>query len=210
MTPRPAPLHLPSIRTLLLRIHRDLFKVDKFVRSWTPRDALSTVEILILILEDRRFFEHRGVDWRSCVRELFRAITWQRFGGASTIDMQFVRTATGFSERTLRRKIYELLLASLVQYRYSKIEILRAYLGCAFFGSHLYGIDSASRAMFDKAPQDLELNEAAEVASLLVYPRPLIPTAPWRLKVSRRADYAKALFPRLEQRFKKLPSWEEF
>jgi monofunctional glycosyltransferase len=210
MKPRVTTVHLPSVRRTVLRIHRDLFRIDKFVRYYTPRHGLELAEVLILILEDRRFFGHLGIDWRSSVREIVRALTGRRHGGASTIDMQFVRTATGFSEKTLTRKLYEMLLATLIQYRYQKIEILRSYLSCAFFGSHLYGINEASRSVFNKRPNELDLDEAAEIAAMLVYPKPLVPTERWRLNVNRRANYAKTLYPRLEQSFNKLPSWEEF
>jgi membrane peptidoglycan carboxypeptidase len=91
-------------------------------------DPLTDFEILVLILEDRRYFEHHGIDIRSSIREIRRAVTLHRYGGASTIDMQFVRTATDYRQKTLRRKLYEMLLAWIIQYRYNKFEILRSYL----------------------------------------------------------------------------------
>jgi membrane peptidoglycan carboxypeptidase len=209
MRTRVTSLQLPSLRRSLLRVHQDLFVIDEKVPYYTPEHPLSLVEIFVLILEDRRFFRHRGVDWRSCVREVVRAILGQRYGGASTIDMQFVRTATGFRERTISRKLHEILLAILIQYRYSKREILRSYLSCAFFGSHLYGIEHACLAVYGKRSDDLTENEAADIAAMLVYPRPLSGSVTWRLNVSRRANYAKRLRPSLEKRFQKLPGWEE-
>jgi membrane peptidoglycan carboxypeptidase len=166
------------------------------------------VEKMILISEDRRFFRHNGVDYRACLRELLRALTFRKFGGASTIDMQFVRTATGYYENNFRRKIYEMLLAWLIQHRFTKIEILRYYLNIAFFGSHTYGIERASWLMFSKWPSDLNLQEAAVIAAMLIYPRPRRPSEEWAKHVARRSQYILSVYPRFEQRFQKLPSWE--
>lgn len=207
---RPDSARIPTIRRALIRLHTDLFAIDKKVPWWISSDPLAPVEKMILILEDRRFFLHSGLDWRSGLRELLRAITVQPHGGASTIDMQLVRTATGFREKTVRRKAYEILLAMLIQYRYNKLQILRSYYGCAFFGSHLYGIEKICRQIYSKEPSDLSIDEAAEVAAMLVFPRPLLPTPEWRAKLTRRANYARALYPRFEKSFDKLPSWKMF
>jgi membrane peptidoglycan carboxypeptidase len=194
-----------SLRRILIQIHLDLFKIDRKILYAPLPEPLTDFEILVLILEDRRFFKHYGIDLRSVVRELVRALTFQRFGGASTIDMQLVRTATGYRQPTLRRKLYEMLLAWIIQYRYNKFEILRSYLECAFYGSHLIGVFSTTRDVFGVWPFELSFDQSAELAAMLVYPRPLEPTARWRANVSRRAEYAKRLYPRLKQGFQQLP-----
>jgi membrane peptidoglycan carboxypeptidase len=152
MVTRTSPFRLPFPRRLLIRLHHDLFRIQArgtgYV-SW-PLE-LSNVEKMILVSEDRRFFRHNGIDYRACLREIFKAITFRKFGGASTIDMQFIRTATGHYDRNIRRKIYEMMLAFIIQHKFTKIEILRYYLRIAFFGSHLHGIESASRQMFSKS-----------------------------------------------------------
>lgn len=209
MVAKTSPFRIPFPRRFLIRIHQDLFRIEKYAKSYVfyPRDLI-LVEKMVLISEDRRFFRHNGVDYISCLRELFKAITLRRFGGASTIDMQFVRMATGYYEMSMRRKLYEMLLAWLIQFRYSKIEILRFYLRHAFFGSRIYGMSAASRIMFSKYPDYLSEREAAEVAAMLVYPRPRRPTEEWSRKIARRSNYIISLFPRLEKRFEKLPSWD--
>jgi membrane peptidoglycan carboxypeptidase len=170
---------------------------------------LSKFEVAVLILEDRRFFSHWGVDPVAVVREIARAATFRKHGGASTVDMQLVRTATGYKERRLSRKLYESLLATLIQFRYSKPRILRSYLASAFFGSHLIGAETASLKLFGRFPDDLPIEESALLAAMLVYPKPTLPTDNWLVKIRRRANYAQRLYPRYEQRFKKLPRWEE-
>jgi monofunctional glycosyltransferase len=174
MVIRTSPFRVPFPRRVLLRIHKDLFRIENsYAGSIDLQSKLSLVEIIILVSEDRRFFRHNGVDYKACARELFKAATARRFSGGSTIDMQFVRTATGYYDRNIRRKTYEMLLAWLIQHRFSKIEIFRRYLSIAFFGSHLYGIESASDIMFSKPSTKLSEQESAKIAAMLIYPRPL-------------------------------------
>lgn len=164
------------------------------------------MEKLTLALEDRRFLTHRGVDAISALREFIRAITFRRHGGASTIDMQFVRTATGYKQRTLTRKLYEMLLAILIQFRYNKIVILRSYLRCAYFGSHRpRGADGAAMKIYHKKASELSVEESAFVAAMLVYPRPRNPSARWQLRVERRARYGVKVYIANKKRFDQPP-----
>src|SRR5260370_27246768 len=172
------------------------------------RGPLNSFEKLVLVLEDRRFFEQNGGDFLAVCREILKLITFRRAGGASTIDMQFVRTATGFQEKTLRRKLYEILLARIIQFRYSKIVILRSYLACAFFGSRVYGSEKVAATVFAKQILMLDDQQSAELAAMLVYPRPLRPDNKWMAKIKRRAAYGLHWKSRLEQRFDKIPAWE--
>jgi len=201
-------LKLIRPREALTKIHMDLFKVHARVNSWLAYhpETLTPLEKFVLVLEDRRFISHHGFDSKSVLRELLRAVTFRRHGGASTIDMQFVRTSTGYRERTLRRKIYEIFLAVIIQFRYSKIVILRSYLACAFFGSHLRGAEAAARKVFDKSVDILSDDEAAFIAAMLVYPRPLRPTSDWQSRVQRRADYGKRIYIANKKRFDQHPS----
>lgn len=203
----------PKLRTfrpreMLTKIHLDLFKVhsniDASLAYYPP--ALTNLEKLTLVLEDRRFPFHHGFDVKSTFREFFRAITFRSHGGASTIDMQFIRTSTGYRERKFGRKLYEMLLAVLIQFRYSKITILRSYLNCAYFGSHLKGANAAARKVFGKTADDLSVEEAAFIAAMLVCPRSLHPTAEWELRIRRRADYGKRIYISNKERFDQLPT----
>ena len=128
-----------SLRDLLVQLNRDLLEIEKYILLTFEWDPLSNFEIMVLILEGRRFTRHFGFDVFSFIRELIKALSFRKYGGASTIDMQFVRTVTGYRDRTLRRKLYEILLAVLIQIKFTKLEILRSYLNAAFFGSHLIG-----------------------------------------------------------------------
>lgn len=203
--PRLGPI---GLRAILMKVHGDLFQIHRYVDQWSayyPAE-FTNLEKLVLALEDRRFLDHAGLDAISALREIGRAIRFKRHGGASTIDMQFVRTATGYRERRLSRKLYEGFLAFVIQYRYSKIIILRSYLNHAFFGSHLLGAKKASYEIFDTHPDFLTVEQAAFLAAMLVYPRPLAGGSDWLAKVRRRADYGVRIYISNKKRFDKLPS----
>ena len=180
----------------LARLRSDLSRIDRNVRPLPPSPtiALTALELMTIALEDRRFFYHAGLDLRSVVRETIKALTGRKHGGASTIDMQFVRTVTGFRAPTLKRKIYEAFLALLIQFRHKKLEILRSYLDCAFFGSGLIGADAAAQRIFSKSADRLSLEEASFISAMLAYPRPQHGLPRWEKRARRRAAYAVEVF----------------
>lgn len=180
-----------SLRRALLKIHADLLDIDRFVIRWAEYypDHLTDLEKLVLVLEDRRFFSHSGVHWKAILRELFRGITFRKMRGASTIDMQFVRRSTGYYKKSVGRKLYEMLLANLIQYRYSKIVILRSYLNIAYLGWGLRGMGAASSKEFSIPCEEISGLDAAKLASYLVFPKPRYPTPEWERRVLRRANY---------------------
>jgi penicillin-binding protein 1A len=120
--------------------------------------------------EDRRFYYHGGVDWRSAARALVRNVSDVSFReGFSTITMQVVRNAflphlSG--ERSLRRKLIELELARRLEATLSKQQILEMYLNVIYLGNGTYGVEAASRDLFGKNVSRLSLTEAATLAGL--------------------------------------------
>jgi 1A family penicillin-binding protein len=120
--------------------------------------------------EDRRFYYHGGVDWRSAARALVRNVSDVSFReGFSTITMQVVRNAflphlSG--ERSLRRKLIELELARRLENTLSKQQILEMYLNVIYLGNGTYGVEAASRDLFGKSVSRLSLAEAATLAAL--------------------------------------------
>jgi membrane peptidoglycan carboxypeptidase len=197
---RVMPRRFPSLKRFLFKTHRDLGTICD-VSGPYPADKLTVIEKIILLLEDRRFLQHRGIDLRAVVRESVRFISRQKHGGASTIDMQFVRTQTGFRQHTLTRKLYEMWLAFFLQYRMDKKAILRAYLEIVYLGTGLTGIGQAAYELFNKSVEELCENEAAFIAAMMVYPRPTSEPPSWRKKVERRAAYGSRLLSRFGQRY---------
>lgn len=206
---------LPTFRSSLLRLHYAIIKIDQTL-PWideTPR--LNKLEKYVILLEDRRFLQHFGFDIKSAFREIFRFIMRERNGGASTIEMQLFRTVSNRYERTIRRKFREVIATAVMHRKFTKIEMLRAYLQVAYMGTGLKGVDSAARECFphhfgnigedeyfEFSPVDYDNfsdEECARLASMLVYPKPRIPTVNWNTKVTRRANYGLTLYSRRDQ-----------
>ena len=133
------------------------------------------LEHAVLSVEDRRFYQHRGVDLRAIVRAAWHDVTGRRIEGGSTITQQLARRLYLTPERTLKRKVQEAALALWLELRFPKNEILAQYLNTAYFGDGAYGADAAARRYFGKTAQQLSLPEAAMLAGLIRAPSRLEP-----------------------------------
>lgn len=126
----------------------------------------------IIAVEDQRFDRHHGLDG---VRIAGAAWNNMRAGriveGGSTITQQLARAAKQLTpRRTFERKLREAMIASRLEQRYSKQEIIEAYLNAVYFGEGYYGVEAASRGYFGKAAADLEAHEAALLAAVVRSP----------------------------------------
>jgi penicillin-binding protein 1A len=130
-----------------------------------------------LATEDRRFFEHRGVDLRGALRALRANLRANgRVEGGSTITQQLAKNLFLTPEQTYLRKAKEAMLALWLEGRYSKEQILSLYLNRIYFGAGAYGVESAAKTYFDKSARDVSLSEAAMLAGLPQAPSTLAPT----------------------------------
>ncbi len=184
--------HYRKFRRFLVDLNMDLSYISSKMSDCDSYGEFSDLEYYVMALEDRRFISHCGFDIKAFVRELTKKVKGRKHGGASTIDMQMVRTITGFKDLTVYRKLYEILLSWLVNFHFTKKQIIRCYLRNAFFGSHLIGVEKASFAMFGKAPSMLNRDESAFVAAMLLRPKPLSPKVEWFGIVNSRASYAQS------------------
>jgi len=117
--------------------------------------------------EDQNFYKHAGVDWKGIARAVLVNILSADFSqGGSTITQQLAKNAFLTSEKTLTRKIKELILTYWIEKYYSKDQILNLYLNQISYGSNTYGIEAASKLYFAKPAKDLALAEAAALAAL--------------------------------------------
>ena len=124
-----------------------------------------------LTAEDRNFYNHIGIDFKGLARSVLKnAFEGSRVGG-STITQQFVKNAILTNQKTIDRKIKELILSLELEAMFDKDEILTFYLNDIPYGSNNYGVESAAKDFFDKDAIDLELHEAALLAAL-----PQLPT----------------------------------
>jgi penicillin-binding protein 1A len=131
----------------------------------------------VVAIEDRRFWEHSGVDIEGILRAL-RANTeaGEVRQGGSTITQQLVKILFTEGERTLDRKIREALLAYEFEARADKSRVLETYLNTVYFGNGAYGVESAARRYFDKRSSALDLAESATLAGLIRSPSRYDPT----------------------------------
>ena len=128
-------------------------------------------------IEDKNFYNHIAFDWRAILRAFKTNILEGRVAqGGSTITQQLAKNTFLTPERTIKRKIKELILSYWIEKKYSKDEILALYLNTIPYGSNAYGIESASQIYFNKPAKELSLAETALIASL-----PQAPTyySPW-------------------------------
>jgi penicillin-binding protein 1A len=136
-------------------------------RNLTPIDEIPKVMTdAVLAIEDARFFEHGGVDYRGMVRAALANLGRVKSQGASTITMQVARNVYLSSEKTFTRKIYEILLTFKLEHLLSKNQILEIYMNQIFLGNRAYGFAAASEAYFGKPLKSISVAEAAMLAGL--------------------------------------------
>lgn len=124
------------------------------------------VQQAFIAIEDNRFYEHSGIDYRGTARALVSTLSGQEVQGGSTITQQLAKNAFLTQERTIVRKIKEAFIAKELEHKYTKDEILTMYLNQIYFGQGAYGIESASMYYFGKHVQDLSIAEAATLAAI--------------------------------------------
>src|SRR5262245_44282178 len=148
----------PGITTLYAGDGTLLAELANERREVVPWNRIpQTLIDAVIAIEDRRFYEHRGLDLRGFVRALRENLRQGRISqGGSTITQQVAKAFLS-PERTFTRKIREAILARRLEARYSKREILTLYLNYIFLGNHSHGVQAAARRYFDKDVWDLDL-----------------------------------------------------
>ena len=182
--------HRPSDITLLDRhgVAVQTLRVDKAVRRlpWVPLADMSPALLQAIVLsEDRRFYEHSGVDWSAVARSAWGNVWNQKTRGASTLTMQLAgliddglaRPAAG---RSVVQKIGQALTATQLDARWKKSEVLEAYLNSVPFRGEIVGIDALAQTLFGKHPSGLDAQEAALAAALVRGPNALAQTVAQR------------------------------
>ncbi len=130
----------------------------------------------VIAIEDRRFYSHFGIDPIGLSRAMVTNVLGRRFSqGGSTLTQQLAKNLFLKPDRTLERKVQEVLLALWLEHKHTKDQILEMYLNRVYFGSGAYGVEAASRRYFGKSARDVTLSEAALLAGLLKAPSRLSP-----------------------------------
>jgi penicillin-binding protein 1A len=156
------------------------------ISPWVPRATVA--------IEDRRFYEHGGVDPVGIARAVVADIKAGKVvQGGSTITQELVRNLYLSRERTLKRKLIEACLSIKLSRQWSKDRILTAYMNQVFYGNHAYGIEAAAETYFSKAAQRLTLDEAALLAGLPQAPSTYDPFRNPAAATARRNAVLKAM-----------------
>jgi penicillin-binding protein 1C len=169
--------HRPSDVTLVDRTGTPIqtVRVDRSVRrlAWTPLDEISpALRTAIVLSEDRRFWEHSGVDWQAAAASAWGNLWNTRTRGASTLTMQLAGLvdaglARPSGGRSVARKLGQAVTAARLERQWKKAEILEAYLNAVPFRGEIVGIDALARTLFGKRPSGLDAHEAAIAAALV-------------------------------------------
>ena len=154
-------------------LHRIRSNAQERRGQWIGIDDVSpALRTAIVLSEDKRFYEHGGVDWRAVTAAAWKNLWNQKTRGASTITMQLAGLLDedlrrGKNGRDLRQKVGQTLTAQWLELRWRKDQILEAYLNVVPFRGEMVGIDAVSRTLFGKAPHGLNNREAAVAVALV-------------------------------------------
>jgi len=136
-------------------------------RNLTPiQDIPKVMTDAVLAIEDARFFQHGGVDYKGVIRAGLANLGRVKSQGASTITMQVARNVYLSSEKTFTRKIYEILLTFKLEHLLSKNQILEIYMNQIYLGNRAYGFAAAAETYFGKPLKSISIAEAAMLAGL--------------------------------------------
>jgi penicillin-binding protein 1A len=130
-----------------------------------------------IAIEDRRFYEHHGIDPIGLMRAIVANMLHRGISqGGSTITQQLAKNLFLSRNRDLMRKLQEIMLALWLEHKFTKTEILELYLNRVYFGAGAYGVEAAAQRYFGKSARDVTLSEAALLAGLVKSPSRLAPT----------------------------------
>ena len=145
--------------------------------AWTPLAAISpALEDAVIASEDRRFLSHHGVDFAAIARAALGRLAGRRRGGASTLTMQLAAmldprlARAGARRHTVMQKLRQMLAALALERRWSKAQILEAYLNLVTYRGEIEGVGAAARVLFGKAPSGIDAAEAVVLAALIKAP----------------------------------------
>ncbi len=177
--------HAKQVTRILDRAGTPIGELGLEKRTVIPFAAIPKLLInAVVAAEDADYFNHEGIDYRGMLRAFIENVLRGRTAqGGSTITQQVVKTMLLSPERTMRRKVQEIILARQLSQKLSKEEVLALYLNQIYYGHGRYGCEEAARYFFGKSVRDVNLAEAALLAGL--------PQSPERLSPRKHPDAAK-------------------
>lgn len=169
---------------------KDNFEIENTVESKKvvsldemPQDLISA----FVSIEDKKFFEHNGLNYGRIAKAMFNNLKNFSFvEGASTISQQLIKNTHLSNEKTIKRKIREMLLTKKLEKEFTKKDILETYLNIIYFGENSYGVERASNTYFNKNVKDLSLSECATLAGIIKSPLKYSPVYNYENCLARR------------------------
>ncbi len=163
-----SPTNIPESSQILDRNGALLYTIysDKNRTQVPLKEIPKYVQEATISIEDKDFYGHGAIDIRGIVRAVVANATGKPIQGGSTLTQQLIKSSLLTPERTVQRKIKEVVLAFATEVIYSKPQILEMYLNQIPYGGTAYGIEAASKTYFGKSAKDLTLGEAALLAGL--------------------------------------------
>jgi len=182
---RPTKIYDRTGKVLLYEIHGEEKREFVSLSDISPYLALA-----VIAAEDQNFYSHFGVDMRAVARAVLRNLSLlEPAQGASTITQQLARSTLLSREKTIGRKVRELILTLELERRYSKQEIMEFYLNQIPWGGNSYGAGAAAQAYFEKPASDLALEEAALLAAMIKAPTHYSPFGIHQADLLLRKDF---------------------
>ena len=144
----------------------------KYKRIWVDiEDIPEHMQHALVAIEDKRFYDHKGVDWYRTSGAFVEMFARMETGsGGSTITQQLIKNLTGKDEITIQRKLSEIFGALELEKKYNKQEIMEHYLNAVYFGEGCYGVQAAARTYFGKDVSELTLAESAAIVGITNMP----------------------------------------
>ena len=140
-------------------------------RIWVNNnDIPQAMKEAIISIEDKRFYEHNGVDWTRTLSAIGTLATGGDSYGGSTITQQLIKNITDDNEVSITRKLREICKALKLEQEYTKDQILEAYLNVVNFGNNCQGVEAAAQLYFDKSIRNCSLSECAAIAGITQNP----------------------------------------
>ena len=163
-------------------------------RVWVEFKSLpKNLRNAAVAIEDRRFYQHNGVDWLSTAKGVMKFFTGGKIRGGSTITQQLIKNVTQYDDVTVKRKIVEIFRALDFDKRYSKDQTLEWYLNYVYFGRRCYGVYTAAYTYFGKDVTELDLAECASLISITNNPSLYDPYTNPENNHARRNDVLDAM-----------------
>ena len=179
----------PSEKTVILAANGDtLQEFYSQNRTVVPLERIPAhLQDAVVSIEDRRFYDHYGIDLKRLVKIVLDNVLGRGRPGASTLTMQLARNLFLTQEKTYSRKFSEMILAVQIEQIYTKDEILAMYLNQIYLGKGTYGVQAAARIFFGKDVWDLEPSETSMIAGMIQLPERYSPFDHLDMAYRRRA-----------------------